>query len=52
MKTAFMLLFANLTSVACVVGAVYLASLGISGWGWVLLVGLLCAQTVETKNLD
>lgn len=44
MNKAFMILFANLASVACVVGAIYLASLGISGWGWFLFVGLMCTQ--------
>ena len=48
MKTAFMIFFANLTSIACVIGAIYLASLGIGGWGWFLFVAVLCVQSFSS----
>jgi hypothetical protein len=45
MNSSFLLLFSNLTSLACVVGAAYLASKGTEGWGYFLLVAVLCTQT-------
>lgn len=41
MKHAFLLLFSNLTSLACAIGAIYLASLGITGWGWFLFDAMM-----------
>lgn len=52
MKTALMIIFANLSSVACVIGAIHLASKNIEGWGWFLFVAILCAQTVSTGNVE
>ena len=35
-----MLLVANLTSVACVVGAAWVAGQGKDGWGWMLFAAV------------
>jgi hypothetical protein len=48
MNHPFLLLAANLTSVACVVGAAYLASKGTEGWGYFLFVAVLCVQTFSS----
>ena len=48
MNHPFLLLVSNLTSVACVVSAGYLASKGIEGWGWFLFVAVLCAQSFSS----
>jgi hypothetical protein len=34
-----LMLIANLASITCVGGAVYLAATGRDGWGWFLLMG-------------
>jgi hypothetical protein len=41
MKTALILLFSNLTPLAFAIGAVYLASLGIAGWGWLVFASIM-----------
>jgi hypothetical protein len=43
------LLVCNLASLAAVVGAVYLASLGKDGWGWCLFVSVLLHSTWSSK---
>jgi hypothetical protein len=48
MNYPFLLLVSNLTSVACVVGATYLASKNNEGWGWFLFVAVLCAQSFSS----
>ena len=48
MNYPFLLLVSNLTSVACVVSAGYLASKGTEGWGWFLFVAVLCAQSFSS----
>lgn len=50
MNHPFLLFAANLTSVACVVGAAYLANKGTEGWGWFLFVAVLCAQTFSSSE--
>jgi hypothetical protein len=39
----------NLASIAAVLAAAYLAALGIPGWGWFLLVGVLLAGSIPDK---
>lgn len=41
MKEVFILFFANLVAITSVGGAIYLAALGITGWGWFLFVAVL-----------
>jgi hypothetical protein len=41
MNDPFLILAANLTSIACVIAAAVLASKGTEGWGWFLLIALL-----------
>ena len=41
MNHALILLLANLSSIACVIGATILAFHGIAGWGWFLFVAVL-----------
>ncbi len=41
MKIGLLLLAANLPSVACIIGAVYMACQRIEGWGWLLFVAVL-----------
>jgi hypothetical protein len=51
MNNTFLLLISNAVSIACVIGAVNLASKGTEGWGWFLLVALLCSTTLKTTDL-
>jgi len=51
-KYAFLLLFSNLTSLACVIGAIYIASLGITGWGWFLLVAIMTTSYFSSSNKE
>ena len=48
MNYPFLLLVSNLTSVACVVSAGYLATKGTEGWGWFLFVAVLCVQSFSS----
>ena len=48
MKTIFTILIANLASLACVIGAIYLASTGTNGWGWFLFTSVILMATLET----
>jgi hypothetical protein len=41
-----------LGSVAAVLAAGYLAALGITGWGWFLLVAVLLAGTIRDNPTD
>lgn len=41
MKPLLIALISNATSIACVVGAIILASKDAEGWGWFLFVALL-----------
>jgi hypothetical protein len=43
-------LLLNTGSALAVVAAAYLASLGISGWGWFLLVAVLLSYNFEEKE--
>jgi hypothetical protein len=43
MKHELLLFFSNLTSIACVIGAIFLALHGIAGWGWFLLIAVMTA---------
>jgi hypothetical protein len=51
MNNTFLLLISNAFSIACVIGAVNLASKGTEGWGWFLLVAFLCYTTLKTTDL-
>ena len=52
MKNVLILLAVNLTSVAFVVGATYLALNNIEGWGWFVLGALMTYSfySTSTKN--
>jgi hypothetical protein len=52
MKFAFVVLFANLTPLACAIGAVLLALNGIGVWGWFLCASLLLTQTISCKDTE
>ena len=45
MKHALLLFFSELTSIACVIGATFLALHGIAGWGWFLLIAVMTTTT-------
>jgi hypothetical protein len=51
MNTTLLLLISNVVSIACVIGAVILASKGTEGWGYFLLFALLCSTTLATTDL-
>jgi hypothetical protein len=51
MSNTSLLLISNAVSIACVIGAVTLASKGTEGWGWFLIVALLCSTTLKTTDL-
>jgi len=46
------LLWANLFSIICALAALYLAVSDYSGWGWFLLVALMCSQSAGCKCDD
>lgn len=41
------ILVLNLTSMICALGAVYVASRGQDGWGWMLFVAVILATTIK-----
>lgn len=43
-------LYYNVFSIICVLSAVVLACLQISGWGWFLIVGVICAVVPGSKD--
>jgi hypothetical protein len=45
MKAALKMVAANLVSIACVASAVALATRGVGGWGWFLLIAVLCVHS-------
>jgi hypothetical protein len=47
MKKAFLMLFANLPSLALITGGVYLATLNKQGWGWLIFLGACAAVGSE-----
>jgi len=51
MNQALLLFLSNLTSIACVIGATFLALHGIAGWGWFLLVAFLCYTTFSSFKI-
>lgn len=38
----------NLVSIVCAIAAAYIAAHGGEGWGWFLLVALLCAGSAKS----
>lgn len=51
MKHVFMVLAAQLPSIVCFAGAVWLASYDKSGWGWLIFAGLFCSGvSIKTKG--
>jgi hypothetical protein len=50
MNPTLLLLVSNLTSLACVVGAILLAINGISGWGWFLAIALFTTSYYTSSN--
>ena len=47
MKKAFTMLFANLPSIALIGGGIYLATIGKTGWGWLIFLGALATVGAE-----
>jgi len=45
MKDCFIVLAANLVSAIAVMGAIYLDVNDKPGWGWFLLLGIMCSAT-------
>jgi drug/metabolite transporter superfamily protein YnfA len=52
MKSVFLTLFANLASLACIVGAIWLALKDKTGWGWFLMAGVVLAVGAVTLGSD
>lgn len=52
MKFALAIIGINLSALTCVIAAAHLAVNGIEGWGWFLLVAILCAGSVKFKDND
>jgi phage tail protein X len=50
MNHALILLLANLSSIACVIGAIILAFHGIAGWGWFLFLAVLLHTTFSSSK--
>jgi hypothetical protein len=50
MNHALILLLANLSSIACVIGATILAFHGIAGWGWFLFVAVLLQSYYKSSK--
>ncbi len=50
MNPSLILLLANLSSVACVIGAIILALHGIAGWGWFLFLAVLLHTTYRSSK--
>lgn len=49
-KTLLLILVSNLPTLASVCGAIYLASLGKDGWGWLLFVAIVLSTTVNVTR--
>jgi hypothetical protein len=55
MKTALILLFCSLPSLACAIGAIVLALHGIGGWGWFLFIAVMtnpCSTGLKFKESE
>lgn len=52
MKYLLASLGVNLTSLACIVSAGYLAANDKEVWGWFLAAGLLCASAVKFRSSE
>ena len=50
MTNALILLFANLTSLASVCAACYLAAKDKPGWGWFLFVAVVCSASLKMSG--
>ena len=50
MNDIVLLLVSNATSIVCVIGAAIIASKGYEGWGWFLLIALLCSTSPTITN--
>ncbi len=50
MKTAIQLFAANITTMGCVAGAIYLRMNDKDGFGWLLLCALILAHTLGTRE--
>lgn len=50
MKTFWLFFGANLLSICCVGGAIYLAVCGKDGWGWFLLLAAMCACGPKSED--
>lgn len=52
MKNILFALLANATSIACVVGAIFLALNGIPGWGWFLIIALFTFSSISISGSE
>jgi hypothetical protein len=52
MKEALLLVAANLGSLACIGGAIWLAAIGNGNWGWFLVCGLVLGGSISFSNRD
>jgi uncharacterized membrane protein HdeD (DUF308 family) len=50
MKSILFTISANLTSLACIVGSIWLALEDKTGWGWFLFAGVLLAAGAVTLD--
>ncbi|MCX6929263.1 MAG: hypothetical protein NT154_39495 [Verrucomicrobia bacterium] len=50
MKSILLTISANLTSLACIIGAIWLALEDKTGWGWFLFAGVLLAAGAVTLD--
>lgn len=52
-KNSIVALFvANIGSIICIGGAIYMAANNISGWGWFLAIGAILAVSLTIKEKD
>ncbi len=50
MKWLLASLAANLISLSCVIGAIVIAISGKDGWGWFLLVAVICESSIVVSD--
>jgi len=50
MNKILLFLVSELSSIICLIGAIYLMGQGKSGWGWLLLVAVLSGISVDFSD--